>query len=164
VPERLVVGEVGKPHGLAGEVYVVPISDDPQRFSPGARLVHDSGRSLVIESTRTHRTRFLVKFEGIDSRDTAENLKGALYVDPDQLRDLEADEYWDHELIGLQVELGDGTAVGSATDVLHGPAQDLLVIDTKVGERLVPMVPGIVVAVDREGRKIVIDPPEGLLD
>lgn len=160
----LLAGEIGKPHGTSGEVYVVRISDDPERFAPGSALTHEDGRVMVVVSSRSHRDRFLVRFEGAATREDAEALRGALYVSPDEGRDLEEAEYWEHEIVGSSVVLADGTAVGEITDVIVRPAQDLLEIATPKGPRLVPFVEDIVTAVDRDGRRVVIDPPAGLLD
>lgn len=157
-------GEIGRPHGVSGEVYVVRISDDPARFDRGARLIHETGRVLVIATSRAHQDRLLVKFEDVDSRTQAEELRGALYIRSDDLRDLESDEFWEHDLTGCEVTMIDGAIVGSVTRVLNTPAQDLLVVDTAGGERLVPMVKEIVVKVNVADGQITIDPPEGLLE
>ncbi|HEV3471963.1 MAG TPA: ribosome maturation factor RimM [Actinomycetota bacterium] len=159
----LLAGEIGKPHGLAGEVYVVVISDDPRRFEPGARLHHADGRILTVETARHHRDRFLVKFEGIEDREGAAGLRGALYVGGDEVRDLEEDEYWLHDIVGCDVMTTDGATVGRVSDVINGPAQDLLEVATSDGPRLVPVVKDILVSVDVVSRRVVIDPPEGLL-
>lgn len=160
----LLAGEIGKPHGTSGEVYVVRISDDPHRFDPGARLIHEDGRELTVRSSRSHRDRFLVHFEGAFDRESAQALRGALYVDPTSVRELDESEFWEAELVGCQVMLGDGTDVGKVTDVIVRPAQDLLQVETERGERLVPFVAEIVTAVDAEQRRVTIDPPAGLLD
>jgi 16S rRNA processing protein RimM len=155
---------VGKPHGLAGDVYVVRISDDPQRFEPGARLIHDDGREFVVERSRRHRTRFLVKFEGVHDRDAAEKLRGAVYVDASQMRALEPDEFWEHDLVGAEVVARDGARIGEVTALDAGPGQDRLVVATPHGERLIPVVREIVVEVDPEAARVVVDLPAGLLD
>lgn len=160
----LLAGQIGKPHGIGGEVYVVPISDDPQRFIVGATLVHDDGRDLTIEAARPHRDRFLVKFEGIETRSQAEALRGELYVPFDQARDLEHDEFWPHDLVGSEVVTAAGDAVGRVTEVRPGSAHDLLVVDTRSGERMIPAVKAIVTSVDVDAHTITIDPPAGLLD
>ncbi len=160
----LLAGEIGKPHGTSGEVYVIRISDDPHRFDAGAVLTHEDGRHLVVASARSHRDRFLVHFEGSSSREDAEALRGTLYVAPEETRDLEDAEYWVHEVVGCDVVLSDGTPVGSVADVIVRSAQDLLEIDTAKGSRLVPFVDAIVVEVDRDARRVIIDPPAGLLD
>ncbi len=161
---RLIAGEIGKPHGIGGEVYVVPISDDPNRFAPGAELLHSDGRPMRIETARRHHDRLLVKFEGIDSRDAAETLRGILFVEEAHLRDLEDDEFWEHELVGCTVLRADGDKVGEVARVVPGVAQDLLAIQTDAGERLVPLVKEIVVKIDARAREVIVDPPEGLLE
>jgi 16S rRNA processing protein RimM len=149
---------------MAGEVYVWRLSDDPMRFAPGARLMHANGREMVVESARVHRDRLLVKFAGSDSREEAEMLRGELFVRPTDVRDLGPDEFWPHDLVGCDVVLVDGRLVGRVLSVTGGPAQDLLTVSTSLGDRLIPLVQAIVVEVDVGARRILIDPPEGLLD
>lgn len=160
----LLAGEVGKPHGIAGEVYVMPISDDPRRFEAGSTLIRANGRRLTVESARSHRNRFLVKFAGVDDRDGAERLRGALYVRAEDARDLQEGEYWPHELIGCRVVRADGADVGEVSDVLPGAAHDLLSVRTDHGDRLVPLVKEIVIGVDVDASTITLDPPAGLLE
>ncbi len=139
------------------------ISDDPRRFEAGARLQHEDGRELVVERTRAHRDRTLVKFAGIDDRSSAEGLRGTLLVPSDEVRELAGDEFWPHEAVGCVATLVSGEEVGTVKDVVAGAAQDLLVLDTPRGERLVPLAKEIVQSVDTRQRLVVIDPPEGLL-
>lgn len=160
----MLAGQIGKPHGTAGDVYVVRISDDPHRFEPGARLLHEDGRELLVASSREHRDRFLVRFEGVASRSEAEALRGALFVPAGEVRDLDEGEFWIHELEGFSVVVDDVGEVGTLIRVDPGAAQDLLVIDTPNGERLVPYVAEIVVGVNKATQTITIDPPAGLLD
>jgi len=162
-PGRLLAGEVGKPHGLSGEIYVVPISDAPGRFDPGSTLMRENGSSLRVESSRIHGNRLLVRFEGVTDRESAEALRGALYIRADEARQLEENEYWPHDLVGCVVADAKGE-VGRVVAVDPGAAQDLLRIHTINGERLIPLVGEIVLSIDTVGRRIVIDPPEGLLD
>ncbi len=117
-----------------------------------------------MESTRDHRNRLLVKFETVDDRTAAESLRGALYVDAGAARSLEPGEFWEHDLAGLDVvHAGTGESVGTVARVEESPAQDLLVVDTPRGERLIPLVSPIVVDVDLDARRVTVDPPEGLL-
>lgn len=160
----LLAGEVGKPHGLAGEVYVVVISDDPHRFEPGAELQDFDGRMMTVESSRAHGARFLVKFAGVDSREAAASLRGALYVPSSRARALDEDEFWHDDLVGCRVVGPDGSEIGTVAAVIAGPAQDRLEVSTAVGLRLVPLVKDIVTTVDLDTHRIVVDPPEGLLD
>lgn len=160
----MVVGQIGKPHGTAGDVYVVRISDDPRRFDAGAVLHHEDGRKLTVESSRVHRDRFLVKFEGSDSRADAEALRGTLFVPATEARELEEDEFWEHDVIGLEVVTTDGERVGEVAAIIPGAAQDLLEVSTPDGARLVPFVKEIVTAIDPDARRVTVDPPEGLLE
>ncbi len=161
-PTRLLAGEVGKPHGISGEVYVLPISDDPRRFEPGSVLQTEQAE-VVVAAARRHRNRLLVKFEGIDTRDQAEDLRGPLFVPAGEARALEEDEFWPHDVVGCSAVLSSGETLGTVTDLIAGPAQDLLVVETSDGERFIPLVSEIVTSVDIDARRVVIDPPEGLL-
>lgn len=160
----LLAGKIGKPHGLGGDVYVEQISDDPRRFEPGSRLIHEDGRELLVARARPHRDRFLVTFEGYRSREEAEGLRGALFVPDEEVRSLGEDEYWPDDLIGCTVLDPDGGRLGEVTGISLGAAQDLLEVLTEKGERLVPLVKEIVTDVDVTARRVAIDPPEGLLD
>lgn len=159
----LLAGEVGKPHGLAGEVYVVVISDDPHRFQPGSVLQRADGSSLTVASSRAHGDRFLVRFDGFDTREQAMLLRGPLFVAAGEARTLEEDEFWHDDLIGCRVMVEE-TSIGTVVGVLTGPVQDLLRVETERGERLVPLVKEIVTTVDPAAKEITLDPPEGLLD
>jgi 16S rRNA processing protein RimM len=118
----------------------------------------------VVERARVHRSRFLVKFEGVADREGAEGLRGNLFVDASSARPLGEDEYWPSDLIGCWVQTPDGAEVGEVVDVLAGPAQDLLTVTTESGERFVPLVKEIVVRVDVARRTLTVDAPPGLLD
>jgi len=143
---------------------VIRISDDPRRFEPGSKLQHEDGRTLVVSSSRTHGARFLVGFEGIDRREGAEGLRGAVYgLDADR-RSLGDDEFWQTDLVGCSVVLADGSDVGHVTGIVESAAQDILVLDTPRGERMIPLVKELVPTVDVAARRIVVDPPQGLLD
>jgi 16S rRNA processing protein RimM len=167
----VVVGRVAKAHGIRGELAVDVRTDSPEeRFAPGAvvaaRLRDGSSRPLTLTTVREHSGRLLVRFDEVPDRTAAETLKGALLLaDTDSLPPTgDPDEFYDHELEGLQAVLVDGTEVGVVREVLHSAAGELLVIDRAAGELLVPFVRQIVPEVDTKGRRVVLDPPEGLLD
>jgi 16S rRNA processing protein RimM len=143
---------------------VIRISDDPRRFEPGSTLLHEGGYELTVESARQHRDRLLVRFEEASSREEAEGLRGALYVNESDRRELGSDEYWERDIVGCEVELADGSPVGTVAKLISNPAQDLLEVKTSAGPRLVPFVKELIVTVDVEARRVVIDPPAGLLD
>jgi 16S rRNA processing protein RimM len=176
---ELVVGRVGRPHGLRGEVTVEVRTDDPdQRFAAGSVLATEPANRgpLTIASARWHRGLLLVSFTGCTDRAAAETLRGTmLAVDADQLGPpADPDEFYDHQLIGLRVETVSGDVIGRVTDVLHH-GQDVLVVEAvdvppgsgqprRGGELLIPFVAPIVPHVDVDAGRIVIDPPPGLLD
>ncbi|MFD3684220.1 ribosome maturation factor RimM [Nocardiopsis sp. NPDC058631] len=166
---RLVVGRIGRAHGIRGDVAVDVRTDDPAaRFADGTEMATDPAAAgpLTIASSRRHSDRLLVRFRGIADRDSAEALRGTLlFVDSQDIAPLDdPDEFHDHELIGLAAVTTGGDAVGTVGDVLHH-AQDVLVVATpEGGEVLVPFVAALVPEVDVAGGRIVIDPPPGLLD
>jgi 16S rRNA processing protein RimM len=173
---RVVVGRVGRPHGIRGEVVIGVRTDEPDlRFAVGATVdawsIPDDdggGGRLTVASARWHSGQLLVAFAGITDRTAAAELTGSwLSVDSSQLPDIgDPDEFRDHELIGLSVRTCAGDPVGVVTDVLHY-GQDLLVVrrqDEPGGETLVPFVKAMVPEVDLSAGVVVIDPPPGLLD
>jgi 16S rRNA processing protein RimM len=156
--DRLVVGRVGRAHGLRGEVAITFSSNRPERSAPGA-VLYAGDRELVIATSRPHQGRMLVRFEGVDDRTTAEALQG-LELSGARLGDdveLDDDELWVHEVVGAEVRDRAGAVVGRVVAVEANPAHDLLVLDSGA---LVPMV----FVVEQRGGVVVIDPPDGLLE
>ncbi|WP_231134285.1 ribosome maturation factor RimM [Motilibacter deserti] len=167
---ELVVGRIGRAHGIRGDLMVEVRTDDPElRFAAGASLRTDPAARgpLVVESGRVHSGRLVLHFVGVDDRTRAEELRNTLLL-VDVPRDEEPDdpdEYYDHQLIGLAAVLPGGETVGEVTDVLHLPAQDVLALRRPDGrEALVPFVTEIVPEVDLVAGRVVVDPPAGLLD
>jgi 16S rRNA processing protein RimM len=156
--DRLVVGRVGRAHGLRGEVAVTFSSNRPERSAPGAALFAGD-RELVIARSRPHQGRVLVYFVGVDDRTAAEALLGVELTAAPLTDDVELDEreVWVHEVVGAEVHDRAGAVLGRVVAVEANPAHDLLVLD---GGALVPMV---FVVEQREG-VVVIDPPDGLFD
>lgn len=166
---RVVVARVGRALGVKGDVLIDSRTDEPERrFAIGNRLlVADSDRALVIESARAHGSRLCLHFAGIDDRTAAESLTGLL-LEVDRApgeRPADPDEYYDEDLIGLAVTTQDGEPIGVVAEVLHLPAQDVLAVTTAEGsEVLIPFVSEIVPDVDLDAGRIVVHPPDGLLD
>lgn len=167
---RVVVARVGRALGVKGDVLVDVLTDEPERrLIPGAELfVMGEQRRLRIETERQHGGRLCVHFAGIDDRSDAEQLTG-LMLEAERSADErpeDPDEFYDDALLGLEVVTRDGTCVGAITEVLHLPGQDVLAVRAEPGapEILVPFVAEIVPVVDLEARRIVIDPPAGLLE
>ncbi|MCX2923893.1 ribosome maturation factor RimM [Streptomyces sp. NEAU-W12] len=167
---QLVVARIGRAHGIKGEVTVEVRTDEPElRLGPGAVLATDpaSAGPLTIETGRVHSGRLLLRFEGVRDRTGAEALRNTLLiaeVDPEE-RPEDEDEYYDHQLIDLDVVTLDGQPVGRITEISHLPTQDLFVVERPDGsEVLVPFVEQIVTEIDIEEQRAVIDPPPGLID
>ena len=166
---RVVVGRIGRPHGIRGEVTVEVRTDEPdRRFAPGTVLyVHGSGRQLVVDRIHWHSGRLLLTVEGILDRTGAESLRGFVVEVERGVDDTPDDpeEFYDSALTGCTVEGLDGGTLGVVTEVVHLPSQDMLAIRTS-DERdlLVPFIALFVPTVDIAARRIVIDPPAGLID
>ncbi len=164
-PAYLIVGRVGRAVGLKGEVEVLVLSDDPKRFAPGSVVLRgDTMSALTVSGMRATRDRNVVLFDEIADRTAAESLRGAeLVIGAEDARALDDDEYWDHDLLGCAVMTIDGDDVGVVTDVLHQPANEVLLVEGGGKQLLIPLVSSVVKAVEPR-RRITIDPPEGLLD
>lgn len=166
---QLVVGRIGRPHGVRGEVTVEVRTDDPDlRFAPGTTLATEpaSAGPLTVERARWHKEILLLTLAGVEGRDAAEALRDTLLVvDSADLPPLEdPDEFHDHELIGLTVVTTEGEQVGEVRDVLHH-GQDLLVVSRPSrDDAYVPFVKALVPEVDLGKGILVVDAPPGLLD
>jgi len=166
---RLVVGRIGRAHGIKGEATVEVRTDDPElRFAPGAVLLTDPPERgpLTVRSGRVQGGRLVLSFEGVPDRNAIEKLRNTMLVaevDPEELPE-DPDEYYDHQLEGLTVRSVDGVELGVVEEMVHGPAQDLFVIRRPDGgELLLPFIAEFVPEVDLEGGVVLVDPPEGLL-
>ncbi|MFJ6943398.1 ribosome maturation factor RimM [Streptomyces wuyuanensis] len=167
---QLVVARIGRAHGIKGEVTVEVRTDEPElRLAPGAVLATEPASTgpLTIETGRVHSGRLLLCFEGVRDRNGAEALRNTLLiadVDPEE-RPEEPDEYYDHQLMDLDVVLADGTEIGRITEISHLPSQDLFIVERPDGsEVMIPFVEEIVTEIDLDEQKAVIDPPPGLVD
>lgn len=167
---QLVVGRIAKAHGIGGEVAVEVRTDAPDdRFAPGTSLLTEPGERgpLTVRRTRWHSGRLLVVFDEVADRTAAEALRGTLLVaDSTTSPQVDGeDEFWDHQLLGLAAVTVAGTPIGTIDDVLHPAGTDMLVVRAADGrEILVPFVRAIVPEVDLDGGRVVVDPPEGLLE
>ena len=165
---QLVIGRIGRAHGVRGDLFVEPMTDEPDhRYADGTVLMTSNDTTLTVATSKWHSGRFVVHFAGFDDRNSAETLRGltlSIEVDPSQSPQ-DPDEYYDHQLIGLNVVLADGTHVGTIGEVIHLPSQDLLTV-LRVGqsEALIPFVTEFVPDVNLATKTVVITPPPGLLN
>jgi 16S rRNA processing protein RimM len=172
--DTVVVGRIGRPHGVRGLVTVEVRTDDPDlRFAPGAVLLTEpSARGpLTVSGRKWHSGTLLLQLaapsgEVYGNREAADSLRNTVLLVPlESLPEIEdPDSYYDHQLVGLTVRLPDDSVVGEITAVRH-EAQDLLVVRrADAPEALIPFVSAIVPTVDVAGGFLVVDPPEGLLE
>ena len=162
----VVIGRIGRAHGIRGELNVDIRTDEPERrFAPGSSIIC-GGRTLTVESSRHHSGRLLVAFRGVPDRTAAEQLHGSILeaeIDEAERPD-DPEEFYDHQLVGLQVRGPDDAVMGTVTSVVHLPEQDTLVVDADGREVQVPFVTALVPTVDvTEGYVRLSDVP-ALLD
>jgi 16S rRNA processing protein RimM len=150
------VGRIGRAHGVHGELYVSLITDRVERIAPGARLLAGSRWLTVLESRQQQQQRWLVRFDGVDDRTSAEKLTNtSLQAEP---LDYDGDDaLWVHELIGSRVVDQQGVERGTCVAVIDNPAHDILELDTGA------LIPVTFVVSCRSG-VATIDPPDGLFD
>ena len=167
--EMVLVGRIARAHGNRGQVIVDPVTDFPEeRFKAGSTVHIRRGgvvEPVTIESVRFHRGRPIIGLAGIDTMDAAEALAGVeLRIDDAALQPLPPGSYYHHDLIGCSVETRRGETIGRVTSVDGDAAGSRLVVETRNGEVLIPMADGIWQSVDLPARKIIVEPPDGLLD
>jgi 16S rRNA processing protein RimM len=167
--DLILVGVVGRTHGIRGQVFVNPHTDfADDRFAVGAvletRLADGARRALEVTSVRFHLGRPVVSFAGIESMDEAERCAGLeLRIHPDAQHALPPGHYYHHQLIGCQVVTEDGAEVGRVVEVDGGTGQSRLVVNGDRRRHEIPLADAIC-TVDIAARRIVVRPPEGLLD
>jgi len=163
----LIVGRIGRVHGVRGEVTVEVRTDSPEeRFQVGTSIATDPAKfgPLTITGQRWHNGILLLTFDGVSDRGAAEKIKNVLLMADVDIAESDADEFHVQLLIGSTIELIDGTVLGTIDDVLTTKGQNLLSFMRGGKQVLIPFVKAIVPTVDIAARKVVITPPEGLLD
>jgi 16S rRNA processing protein RimM len=163
------VARIARPQGHRGEVIADLLTDFPERFARLARVYvkRADGRLLLLdlENSRPHKGRVALKFAGCDSVSGAEELRGARVMVPrDQLVELPEDTWYDFELVGCEAVSVDGQNLGRVEEVRNYGAAPLLVVRDGARELLIPLVLSICVEISTERKRIVVNPPEGLLD
>ena len=169
---HVVVGRLRKPHGLKGDCNLFPLTDDPATiFAPGRNIwvVDLAGDTvagpLTVERSREYHREWLVKFAGVESRDALDPFRGQFLGVPQEiLGPLADDEVYLHELDGFSVRLADDTPLGLVSAVYELPGGLMIEVQGPKREFLLPYKKEFVQQVDRAGRRLVVSPPEGLLD
>ncbi len=163
-------GKITKPHGLAGEVKLLPHSRTMDSFNEITRIYiedksSDTPQEFNITSFRFHKNTAILKLYGVDSIEEAQSLGGReVYIQEGELGVLDEDEYYFFDLIGLEAYTEDGTYLGKVEEVMERAIQSILVIKNKESELLVPMAEPIVKEINLEEGKVIISPVKGMLD
>lgn len=168
-PDLVAVGAIGAAVGVRGEVTIVSWTDDPDlRFAVGSVLLTDPTERgpLTVTSFRLQGAKIVVAFAGVDDRNTAEAVRRTQLFVPTATRPAldDPDDFYDTDLIGLDVVDPAGAPLGVVTGVEHGAGGDRLQVEHDGRDHLVPFVSVIVPRVDLAARRVVVDAPEGLFD
>lgn len=164
-PRFLVIGEITKPHGVRGEMRVMPLTDRPERFTWLQEIyLGENGETPVpVAMARLHQNFVLLKLKGYETRDAAESLRGTkLFIPADQAIPLEEGEYYLYELIGMDVLTDAGEHLGEVTDVIETGANNVFVVEGAEQELLIPDIPDVILDIDFEDGRITVQPLPGL--
>jgi len=166
--QLIAYGKILKPHGLKGEVKVLPYSGETENFKnfKSVYIYSENKKPLeyTISGSRFHKNLIIAKIKTVDTKEDAELLRGKeVYIDKVQLPSTEDDEYYWFELIGLDVYRQDNSLLGKVDSILDNTAQPILIIKNNSEEYMIPLVDNFVKKIDLENSKIVIEPIDGLI-
>ena len=160
--DQVCVGAIAGSFGVKGEVRLKSFCAEPAAISIYAPLSDESGNSYDVKITRTIKNGLAARLSGVSSKEAADALKGTrLFAPRDRLPELDDDEFYHADLLGMAVLDTGGTKLGSVKAVLNHGAGDLLEVNTGQGVVLLPFSLAVVPTVDLAGRRIVVDPPDG---
>ena len=167
--DRVTVGRVLRAHGIRGELLIEALSDNPERFGPGARLRMDtpagSTRTLAVTSSRPHKKRLLVRFEEISDRTAADELRGHdLFVLEGEVPEAPEGSYYHFQLEGCRVVDGTGDELGTVRRILEDGGGEILEVAGGGRTLLIPFVESFLREVDVDAKRIEVDLPDGLVD
>ncbi|HML31457.1 ribosome maturation factor RimM [Sporomusa sphaeroides] len=157
-PDLITIGKIVAPHGVRGDVRILPLTDFPDRFHDLTTVFVDDVGQLKLESARQHKKMILLKFSGFDSMNDSERLRGKLIkISRQDAVKLPEGQYYIFDIIGLTVVTEDGEQLGSITDVLQPGSNDVYVVkqqDNK--ELLLPAIKEVVKKIDIAGKQMVV--------
>ena len=163
-PEFLIIGRILAPWGVKGEVKVEVMTDFPERFTP-RKVVYLDRHPLEIESCRYHKHHLILKLVSVDSIEVAEKLRGQdLTIPGSEIYRLPEGQYYAFQLIGLKVVTTEGHTVGRITDIMTTLGNDVYIVETNRGEKLIPAIENVVKSIDLKKGRMIIEAIEGLLD
>ena len=161
------IGIIVKPQGIRGELRVLPTTDDPERFQ---LLIDDyvvvNAQTYKLTQARQHKGLVIVKFEGINDRNAAEELlRGVIVIPSEKALPLARDEYYVRDLVGLTVESDDKEELGIITQIINTNANDVYVVSPQQGRPfMIPAIKSVVLSVSLSDKKMVVKMMEGLRD
>jgi 16S rRNA processing protein RimM len=169
-PRLVPVGKIVRTHGLRGALKIFPYGETLALQKPGAELylytAADTGRiGLTLAHLRVQGRHLVAQFSEIGDVDAAQRILDQEVFFPEELLPPAAEgEYYHYQLIGLRVETASGEAVGILRGVIETGSNDVYVIGHTSGEILIPALAEVILEVDLRGGRMIIEPPEGLLD
>lgn len=159
----IIVGKIIAPHGVRGDVRIVPLTDDPKRFYDLKEVMLDDGSVLVIESVKMHNQYVLLQFKGYHDRTAVEALRGQmLRISRDQAVPLGRDEYYTCDIIGLNVYLESGEYIGKIVNIIETGSNDVYVAQQGKERTLIPALKRVVKEINLEEQKMVVVKEEEL--
>jgi 16S rRNA processing protein RimM len=163
-PDLVLVGRLGRAHGLRGFLVLFPESDNDARFDPGSNLLLASGDVLTVRETMMVPNGQAIAFAGFDDRTAVEHLRSAeLFVEAGARRLLDTDEFWPDELVGLSVRDRAGATLGFVESIDDSSAQTRLTVLTEAGRYQVPLVRDLIPDISVLGGYLVVEDLPGLL-
>jgi 16S rRNA processing protein RimM len=165
----IAIARIARTRGNRGEVLADLYTDFPDRFNALETVWLEFGdgrmQQMALEDAWEHKGRNVLKFRGVDDISSAEGYVGCWVLIPaEQAVQLPQDTYFDHDLIGCLVEDTQGSRLGIVTEILHIAGNNLLVVEDSNREHLIPAVENICIRISIEEKRILVDPPEGLMD
>ncbi|MFC2066221.1 ribosome maturation factor RimM [Chloroflexota bacterium] len=161
--EFIIIGKILTPWGVSGKLEVRVETDFPQRFTPNSMIYIDR-QPLTIDSSEWHRGKLIIKIKAIDSIEDAQMLRGQFVeIHSSQLYTLPEEQYYHHQIIGMEVQTIQGEILGTIKEVLPGPGNDNYIVAGPSGDILIPAVEDIVKSIDINKGLMTIEAIEGLL-
>jgi 16S rRNA processing protein RimM len=166
--KRVTIGKISRVRGLKGEMVVVPLTDDPQRFLKLEKVTiarDEDSRQFLVEKAREFKDRVLLKLRQVDSPEQARGLVGGyIEIEEDQLVRLSQGSYFVFDIVGLEVVTVEGERIGTVKEVISLPANDLYLVEGEEKSYNIPAVKDVIKEIDLKKKKMIIEPMEGLFD
>ncbi len=165
-PEFLDVGRIVRPHGLRGELVLQAFSELVQILEPSTEIFLGSEHvPMIVSAIRTHHSRYLLSIEGCEDRNEAEQLRGeVVHIRFEQAKPLQEGVYYHWQILDLPVFTSEGDLLGKVVEILETGANDIYVVkDEQGGEILLPAIEDVILKVDLERSRMIVDVPQGLL-